>query len=194
MLLQLKPNNMETLKVTTAELTSLLLNMPDSIGSFAKITQITEPNTTKKDRDTKQPFNDKIIKLSEVSAIVSTDYEKNVLNQLKREGKEETEYQKGVNTMPIDFSVSTNKFAGFFNGKGVIQYRPNPNEKNKPFVQYYLNNKAIEFKNLPNVLPVVNKAENQGTDKEILWRKLYISNIKQISIHGNVYVNIECEI
>jgi len=183
-----------SIKVTTAELTKIMLNLPDSIGSFAKITQITEPKTTVKDRDTKEPFNGKIVKLSEVSAIVSTDYEKNVLNQLKKEGKEETEYQKGVNTMPIDFSASTNKFAGFFNGKGVIQYRPNPNEKNKAFVQYYLNNKAVEFKNLPNVLPVVNKAENQGTDKEILWRKLYIANIKQISIHGNIYENVECEI
>lgn len=182
------------IKVTTAELTSILMELPNGIGSIAKVKQITSPKTTKKDRDTKVPFMGTIRKASEVSIIVATDYERNVVNQLKREDKEESEYKRGINTMPIDFEGSKNTFAGTYKGEGVIQYRPNPNDKNKPFVEYFLNKKAIDKANLPNVLPVPSKATNQGTEKEILWRKLYVANIKTIAIQGELYENIECEL
>jgi len=182
------------IKVTTAELTNVLMALPNGIGSIAQVKQITSPKTTKKDRDTKVPFTGEIRKASEVSVIVATDYERNVVNQLNKEGKDKSEYKKGINTMPIDFEGSKNTFAGTYKGEGVIQYRPNPNEKNKPFVEYFLNKKAIDKANLPNVLPVPSKATNQGTKKEILWRKLYVANIKQISIQGKLYENIECEL
>ena len=180
--------------VNTQELTQILLSLPNGIGSIASITQITTPKCTVKCRDTKIPFTDEIRKESQVSVIVATDYERNVVNQLNREGKDETEYKKGENTMPLDFSVSQNTWVGLFEGKGVIQYRPNPNEKTKPFTQYYLNKVAIDKAKLPNVLPVPTEPKNQGTDKKILWRKLYISNIKAIKIHGKIYENIDCQI
>ena len=107
-------------KVTTEELTNVLMNLPNGIGSFAKVTQYTTPKTNKKCRDTKEPFNGVVRKASDVSVIVATQYERNVLNQLKREDKEETEYKKGFNTMPIDFDNSKNTYAGMFKGKGVI--------------------------------------------------------------------------
>jgi hypothetical protein len=179
-------------KVTTEELTNVLMNLPNGIGSFAKVTQYTTPKTNKKCRDTKEPFNSVVRKVSDVSVIVATQYERNVLNQLKREDKEPTDYKKGFNTMPIDFDNSKNTYAGMFKGKGVIQYRPNPNEKVKAITQYYLNNKAVQKSEIPNVLPTVKKATNQGTEKEILWRKLYVQNIKTITIGKKTYENIEC--
>ena len=180
--------------VNTQELTELLLSLPNGIGSIASITQITTPKTTVKCRDTKIPFTDEIRKESEVSVIVATDYERNVVNQLNREGKDESEYKKGENTMPLDFSVSQNTWVGLFEGKGVIQYRPNPNEKTKVFTQYYLNKVAIDKAKLPNVLPVPTEPKNQGTDKKILWRKVYIANIKAIKIQGKIYENVDCQI
>ena len=182
------------IKVTTNELTNILLALPNGIGSFATITQITSPKITVKCRDTKEPFSGDVRKSSDVSVIVATDYERNVVNQLNREFKAESEYKKGKNTMPIDFEKSQNTWVGFFDGKGVIQYRPNPNENTKPFSQYYLNKVAIDKASLPNILPIVPKATNQGTKKEILWRKVYIGNIKAISIKGELYENIDCAI
>jgi len=181
------------IKVTTAELTNVLMTLPNGIGSIAQVEQITTPNCNKKDRKTKEPFLGTIRKSSKVSVIVATDYERNVVNQLNREGKEASEYKKGINTMPIEFGTN-NTWAGLYKGQGVIQYRPNPNEKQKPEVQYYLNYKAVKKEQLPDVLPVTKKATNQGTDKEILWRKLYIANIKRITIGKKTYENVECEL
>lgn len=183
---------MKTLNVTTAQLTNILMNMPNSIGSFAKVLQFTEPKCTKKDRDTKEPFNSKIQKLSALTVLLNTAYESGVLNQLKREGKDESEYQKGINTMPIDFSQSANEFCGFYKGEGVIQYRPFDNSR--PITKFLLNGKVTEKAKLPNVLPTTSSATNQGTDKEIFWRKLYVANIRKIKIDGIIYKNIDCQI
>ena len=95
------------IKVTTNELTTILKAMPNSIGSFAKVLQFTEPKCNKKDRDTKEPFTSTIKKLSALMVLVNTSYEKGIANAKAKEisqGKEVTEYVKGANTMPIDFS------------------------------------------------------------------------------------------
>ena len=96
--------------------------------------------------------------------------------------------------MPIESDESINTFAGKYKGKGVIQYRPNPNPKLKVIPKFYLNKKEVQKNELPDVLPLPSKPKNQGTKKPILWRKLYIENIKQISIQGFKYQNIECSI
>ena len=57
-----------------------------------------------------------------------------------------------------------------------------------------MNGKITEKSKLPNVLPTENKAKNQGSEKEILWRKLYISNIRKIKVNGILYKNIECKL
>ena len=163
---------MKTLNVTTKELTAVLLNTPNSIGSFAQILQFTEPKTLKKDRDTKEAFSSTIKKLTSLTVLLNTEYE------------------KGINTMPIDFENSLNEFCGFFKNEPVIQYRPFDNSKAK--VKYFLESKLIEKSKLPNVLPTENKATNQGTEKEIFWRKLYVANIRKIKLNGIVYKNIEC--
>lgn len=180
-----------TIEVTTAELTAVLMAMPNGIGSFAKVLQYTEPKTTKKCRDTKEPFSSTIKKLTSLSVLLNTQYESGVLNQLKKENKEESEYKKGTNTMPIDFELSNNEFAGFYNGKAVIQYRPFDNSK--PSTKFILDGKVTDKENIPNVLPKKSKATNQGTEKEIFWRKLYVANIRKIKVNGVTYKNIECK-
>ena len=51
----------------------------------------------------------------------------------------------------------------------VIQYRPYDNSY--PTTKFLLDNKVTDKTKLPNVLPTKSKATNQGTDKEIFWRK-----------------------
>lgn len=178
------------IEVTTNELTAILKAMPNGIGSFAKVLQFTEPKTTKKCRDTKEPFTSKVKKLTSLSILLNTAYESGVLNQLKRENKSEEEYKKGINTMPIDFTDSQNTFCGDYKEQGVIQYRPFDNSY--PTTKFMLDGQLTDKAKLPNVLPTTNKAKNQGTDKEIFWRKLYVKNIRKIKIDGIIYKNIEC--
>jgi len=182
------------IEVTTDELTTILKAMPNSIGSIAQVLQFTEPKCNKKDRDTKEAFTSTIKKLTALKVLVNTAYESGIVNQAKRElaeGKEVGEYTKGNNTMPIDFEDSNNEFCGTFYGKGVIQYRPFDNSY--PKTKFFLDGKVTEKAKLPNVLPTSSKATNQGTEKEISWRKLYIKNIRKIAINGIVYKNIECK-
>jgi len=184
--------NEKAVNVTEKELTAILLAMPKSIGSTASVLQCTTPDTNKKDRDTKVPFLSELRKVTKLKVLLSTEYEKGVLNELKREDKESTEYVKGRNKMPIQFEQSNNEFCGFFEGKAVIQYRPFA--QSYPKVKFVLDGKITEKTKLPNVLPNEYKATNQGTDKEILWRKLYVANIRKIKVNGTLYKNIECKL
>ena len=127
-----------------------------------------------------------IEKASMVNILLNSDYAVRVLNQLGREEKPKEDYKEGRNTMPLEMSENNN-FFGTYNGKGVIRYSPNPNPKLKTKTQYYLNGVKVEKDSLPNVLPVVRKASNQGTSKEIIWRKVYTSNIIQITLGGVTY-------
>ncbi len=175
--------------ITRNELVNILKTTPNGIGTIANITQYTQPKVTKKDRDTKEPFTSDLRKLTVLKVLLNTAYENGVKNQLKREDKEETEYKKGINTMPIDKSESSNNFFGTYYGKPVIEYRPM--ENSKPRTKFLLDGKVTSKEKLPNVLPVRSKATNQGTEKEIHWRKLYVSNIRKITINGTRYKVVE---
>ena len=180
-----------TKKVTATELEAILrdFKIVDTASTFASILQLTAPKTTVKCRDTKEPFFGMVEKLSQVNILLNSEYAVRVLNQLGKEEKPKEDYKAGFNSMPLEMSENNN-FFGTFNNKGVIQYSPNPNPNSKSKVQYYLNGKKVELSSLPNVLPTVNKATNQGTDKEIIWRKLYVSNIIQITLGGVTYERI----
>ena len=184
--------NEKAVNVTTKELTAVLLTMPKSIGSTASVLQCTTPDTLKKDRVSKEPFTSDLRKVTKLKVLLSTEYEKGILNALKNEGKESTEYVKGQNKMPIEFEQSNNEFCGFFKGEAVIQYRPFA--QSYPKIKFVLDGKITEKTKLPNVLPTEYKATNQGTDKEILWRKLYVANIRKIRVNGTLYKNIECKL
>ena len=181
-----------TVQITVNQLVEILRNTPNSIGNFVNVTQVTEPKVLVKDRVTKDPnpFT-KVLKISNLTVLISTDYAKGVENQLVKESKDVSEYQKGKNTMPLNFDNSVNTFFGeFIDSKGVnrgwaLQYRPF--DKSYPISKYVADGNMKSKANMPDILPVSSPATNQGTDKEILWRKLYATNIRRININGIRY-------
>lgn len=184
--------------VTLRELCAILANtvMVHGMGKIAFITQLTVPKYLKNVRvpkgAPKVPFTGHIEKKSSYSIILNNEYVTAVVNQLAREGKEKTDYKAGQNTMPIDKSESKNNFFGYYVNKAgqklpVIEMKPNKGSAVKPTSQYYLNGMPVEKSALPDVLPKEYPAENQGTEKEILWRKVYLSNVLELSIDGSNY-------
>jgi len=166
-------------KVTLKELAQILLEtrIVKGMPMFASVLQATEPNCLKKSRTTKEPNPfASIVKVSKVSILLNSEYEKAVTNQLAKEGKEATEYKKGENTMPLVFGEN-NQFIGIYKGEFVLQYRPNDNVKAK--TKFLANGKFTDKNKLVDFLPTESKATNQGTEREILWRKLYLKNVKK---------------
>jgi hypothetical protein len=183
--------------VTVKELETILANTPmvKGMSKFAHITTLTKPNCLKNVRNTKPkvPFTDVVEKKSSYGIILNNEYKTAVTNQLDREGKAKTEYKAGQNTMPVDKSESKNNFFGYFEKKNgqilpVIELRPNKNAKQKPTVTYFMNGNEVEETAIPDVLPKSYPAENQGTDKEVAWRKVYLTNVIELSIDGYTYI------
>lgn len=174
-------------KVTQKELAQILLETKIAKGMpmFASVLQATEPKCLKKSRTTKEvnPF-EQILKISKVSILLNSEYEKAVINQLKKEEKSEEEYKKGENTMPLVFGEN-NQFIGIYKGEFVLQYRPNDNVK--PKSKFIANGKITDKNKLADFLPTESHATNQGTEREILWRKLYLKNVRKIAVNGEVY-------
>jgi hypothetical protein len=170
---------MKAIKVTENELALILLDLPNNC-SFAKVIQFTDAKLKK----TGNSYKD-VKKFTILSVLFNTDYEKGVLKQLERENKEPNEYKKGENTMPLEFGTK-NRIIGTFNGKFALQYRPfdNSNPRSKYITS---EGKLIDKSKIVDFLPTVNHATNQGTNKEILWRKLYLSNLIKITINGNTF-------
>ena len=174
--------------VTEKELAQILFDteLVKGMPTFASVLQMTEPKCLVKSRinkEIKNPYSE-ILKVSKVSIILNSEYEKAVTNQLGREDKEASDYKKGVNTMPITFG-ERNNFVGLFNGEFVIQYRPN--DSVIPQTKYFADGVETSKKELVDFLPAANKATNQGTDRIIEWRKLYLKNILEITLNRESY-------
>ena len=173
--------------VTQKELAQILLSTKINVGMplFASVLQATQPKCLVKSRITKEknPYQ-LIVKLSKVSILLNSEYIKAVKNVLIKEGKETSEYKQGENTMPLVFGEN-NQFIGMFNGEFVLQYRPNDNVK--PRTKFIADNKITDKNKLAEYLPTENHATNQGTDREILWRKLYLKNVRKLAFNGEVY-------
>jgi hypothetical protein len=86
--------------------------------------------------------------------------------------------------MPLVFGEN-NQFIGIYNGEFVLQYRPNDNII--PTTKFIANGKVIDKTKLVDFLPTENKATNQGTEREILWRKLYLKNVSKLTFNGETY-------
>ena len=168
-------------KVTVSELSAILYKLEYQKGAsaIASVLQYTDAKLNKKGN----PYVG-ARKLSKVSIFLNTDYEKGVTNQLKREGKEAKEYVKGANTMPLEFGEN-NQIIGNFKGKDAIQYRPNTNIKSR--TKFVFEGKILDKSKIEKFLTKTSPSTNQGTYKEILWRKLYLENIRKISINNEVY-------
>ena len=176
------------LKVTEKELAQILLEtkIVKGMPMFASILQATKPSMTVKSRvnkEIKNPYQS-VIKVSKVAILLNSEYEKAVTNQLAKEGKEASEYEKGKNSMPLEFGEN-NQFIGKFNGEFVLQYRPN--DIIKPKTKFICDNKLVDKKKLVDFLPIERHAENQGTEREILWRKIYLKNISKLTVNGQTY-------
>jgi hypothetical protein len=175
-------------KVTLKELAQILLETKVNKGMpmFASVLQGTKPKMLVKSRtnkDIKNTFGE-VVKVSKVAILLNSEYEKAVTNQLARENKDANEYQKGENTMPLVFGEN-NQFIGIYNGEFVLQYRPN--DKIIPTTKFIANGKVIDKAKLVDFLPTENKATNQGTEREILWRKLYLKNVSKLTLNGETY-------
>jgi len=174
--------------VTEKELAQILFETKIIKGMplFASVLQYTSAKLVQKSRtnkETKNPY-PKAMKVSKISILLNSNYEVAVTNQLVREGKNVEEYQKGENTMPLTFGEN-NQFIGLFKGEFVLQYRPNDNVKTR--TKYVDNGKIIDKGKIEEFLPKVYEAENQGTDREILWRKLYLKNVLKLTMNGETY-------
>lgn len=174
--------------VTVNQMADILLSFKTVPGMsiFAGITQLTDISNMRK---TNNPYVG-AKKLSVMQVMLNTDYVKGVVNQLAREGKEASEYKQGANTMPLTFG-DNNQFIGVFMSaktgqyEYVLQYRPK--NDSTPQVSYLLNGQEIAKELISPFIPERKKAENQGTDKEILWRKVYLSNILNINFNNEKY-------
>jgi len=190
----MKTQNVENqvIRVTELELESILIKFKvvKGMSVFGSLFQITTPKALVKDRITKEknPYS-VITKHSKVSCIFNADYEKQVINQLKRENKPETDYEKGKPAMELTFFGNNDFYCeNVKNGKKVVRYRPNDNVKSS--VEYFADGKAVKFEQVKNLLPDNSKATNQGTEKEILWRTPYLENIHELTINKIKYIII----
>jgi len=175
-------------KVTEKELAQILFETETKKGvpMIASVLQFVSAKLVKKSRENKEIKNPypNTMKLSKVGILLNSDYERAVTRQLVKEDKEVTDYKKGANTMPLTFGEN-NQFIGLFNGEFVLQYRPNDNVKTR--TKYVNEGKVIDKAKIEAFLPKVSSATNQGTDREILWRKLYLKNVKKIAVNGETY-------
>ena len=57
----------------------------------------------------------------------------------------------------------------------------------RPTTKYMFNGKIIDKAKIAEFIPQTKKAENQGTEREILWRKLYLANVRKLSLDGEIY-------
>jgi hypothetical protein len=182
----------QVIRITELELEDKLMNFKVSKGMavIGSIFQITIPKKLVKDRITKEknPFN-VIAKESKVSCIFNADYGKMVTNQLKREDKPETDYEPGKSAMELKFFGNNDFYTeNVKNGKKVIRYRPNDNIKSS--TEYKADGKLVSYNEVKNLLPEPSKATNQGTEKEILWRTVYLENIQEITLNKVKYIVI----
>jgi hypothetical protein len=164
-------------EITTAELNEILANIEQvkNMGNIVHLTQYTAPRTTKKDRDTKEPFSGSVNKVTNLSVLLGLSYAKQEQKRLAEIGET---YEAGIDTMPIDL-CDKNDWFGTYKGQEVIRYKPNANSK--PKTKYTLDSKLIDKDNLPNVLPLPSNGQKTP------WRKLYTKGIRRISINGQKY-------
>jgi hypothetical protein len=174
--------------VTVNELADILLAFKTVHGMpiMAGITQLTDISNMRK---TNNPYVG-AKKLTTMQIFLNSDYKKGVENRLVKEGKDISEYEQGANTMPLVFG-DNNQFIGMFFSKKtgkyeyVLQMRPNDNST--PQVKYLLNGQEIAKELISPFIPERKKAENQGTDNEILWRKVYMNHILNLNFNKEQY-------
>lgn len=124
-------------------------------------------------RKTGNPFSD-IRKLSTVNAFTGADYEKSVNRQLDREGKTQLEFHAAERQWGERISPTLVQNNGKLYLVAQIQKTGEPvyfARSGNGFFQ------SIAKAAIEQFLPPVRHAENQGTDKEIVYRNYALENI-----------------
>lgn len=174
--------------VTVNELADILLAFKTVHGMpiMAGITQLTDISNMRK---TGNPYVG-AKKLTTMQIFLNSDYKKGVENRLIKEGKDVSEYKQGKNTMPLTFG-DNNEFIGMYLSKKtgqheyVLQMRPNDAFEAK--VKYLLNGQEIDYKLISPFIPERTFAENQGTDNNVIWRKVYLNNVLNLNFNKEQY-------
>lgn len=174
-------------KVTLNQLASILLTRQTQPGLavFANITQVTEVKMRKRGN----PYAESgVTKITNLTVLLNTSYESGVRNQLEREGRDRDTYEAGRNSMPLEYGRN-NTFIGTFKGEFVLQYRPFDNSR--PRTKHLFEGRLFDKRNIAEFLPEerIHEAQDsrQGTDKEIMWRKVYLRNVRRFKIDGTTY-------
>lgn len=142
-------------------------------------------------KKTGNPYAGKPVKkISRWQAMINTNYQNGVANQLTKEGKSTDEYKKGKSTMQLakDDNYNGCLAVNEKNGKLMLVCRPFDGGMKRE-TEYYLFGKLIDKEIIKPYIPEKNHATNQGTEKEILWRNIYLENIKEIVIDGKSFLN-----
>lgn len=174
--------------ITRKNAWEFLLNLSNMATKAFLIYQVSA-RTTKKDRQTgiANPFPN-LEKLVMRQVFFNSDYETRVLNQLKRENKSESDYQKGENSMPIEFA-GKNHIAGFYKDQKVICFYPMANVKAR-IVSFFNNGIKVQRDAIKgmDIFPKYYAPKNQGTEKEIQINKLYFDHLKAFTVNKVRYV------
>ncbi len=185
------------------------------VGSpIFRIIWLTFPSLNKSDRQTGESANyatGEIKKLTQLSCKIGTEYETMVLNRLEKEEKSEEDYKKGANRLPMKSLAKNGILGNVTKNVYEINRRINPDSgkmKNfkdvvgtkeelhikvfpisnvTPIVDYLYGKDLIKKNEIGDILPVVKKATNQGTDKEIIIRKPKFENILSFTIDKQQY-------
>lgn len=173
---------MQVKQITTAQLTQILLERHTAakMSVFSNILINTDADLRKKGN----PYQN-VRKQCQMQVMLNTSYKSGVLNQLKKEGKEPEAYHEGRDHMPLVFGEN-NKIVGFFKGEPVLVCRPF--DKSHPVVTYWSEEGfEVPESEIRDFIKDKGTAENQGTDKQIHWRKIYLKNVLELTIDGTKY-------
>jgi len=149
-------------------------------ATFVTISALTDARA----RKTGNPY-EIVQKLTKINGVVGADYESSVNRQLDREGKDQ-----------LTFTAKPRKWgkrisSGLVVGNdGVTFYMPiQPRNSSKPvyFATISGMRKQVSKDKIQQFLPEVKHAENQGTEKEIVYRDVGLESITAITMGGESF-------
>jgi len=192
--------------VTVAEFVAVLTGITKR--PFAGLCGCTVPKLTVKDRNTKAPWAEvfpgvspeNVRKITHAVVLAGPDYGKMVINELVREGKDESEYERGetwhegVPGVPCLRRHKKNPTALYF-WAAFVQKAKRPDGTwvhIKPRVRFVdiATGAEIARERLAGFLPVDKTPENQGVEegREIIVRTYKLESIRTFTVNGKAYV------
>ena len=178
----------ETKVINPNEVVTLFMNVDKGITTNLKYFVEQVMNKEKKNDGTKQvnPYYKKVMKLVSINVLLS-NYKKRVIVEGEKQGLDMSEFevQKPKGKHHISYCVLENdenpnvKYVGF---EPVDNF-------SKPKIEYYFEGNTIE-KHLFDSWVNNTKYESntQPQDKEVMWRTLDLSNLKEFTLNSVRYI------